>query len=44
MGIYYSCNMVYITIGTCRLVHQSKPPKRSLLFVIIDNAIVYYIL
>ena len=44
MGIYYGCNMVYITIGPYRLVHQSKPPTRSLLYVIIDNAIVSYIL
>ena len=44
MGIYYGCNMVYITIGTYRFVHQSKPPTRSFLLVIIDNAIVSYIL
>ena len=44
MGIYYSCNMVYIPIGTYRLVRQSKPPTRLLLFVIKDNAIVSYIL
>ena len=36
--------MVYITTGTYRLVHQSKPPTRSLFFVIIDNSIVSYIL
>ena len=42
MGIYYGCNMVYITIGTYRLVHQSKPPTRSSLYVIIDNAIISY--
>ena len=36
--------MVYITTGTYRLVHQSKAPTKSLFFVIIDNAIVSYIL